>query len=355
MTDSMGNPLYGSLQHRRLLKKKRDAVASTAFANSSSFASASTNGGSYSYLRRYHHQSTSTVSRGRASSSTMIMRRSTLMTCVMSRSWDSVVDRARRYPHEIAQLDYKSGNLPIHAAARLNPPVEVVRELMGPLFREQQEDETTMMMSTLKQLYHRDVGQGGEPGKRENHFFVNRDGWTVLHLAASHNCALPALKAIVEFEPMAILALSRRTQRTPLHCAASSFRGMERNSFIYLMKESVKVMSKGESQESVSAFSISVGARTTSVSPLCHKDSMGHTPMSLLFRRFRERLKEVCATIDDQKLEPDQAMALVRDNNDLGSLWEKAVSTSIRFRRTEISDTRTIPYLTKLILIFFRK
>ena len=350
----MGNPLYGSLQHRRLLKKKRDAVASTAFANSSSFASASTNGGSFSYLRRYHHRSTSTASRGRASSSTMIMRRrSTLMTCVMSRSWEGVMDRARRYPQEIAQIDYKSGNFPIHAAARLNPPVEVVRELMGPLFREEQ-DET--MMSTLKQLCYRDVGLGGKPGKSENHLFVNRDGWTVLHLAASHNCALPALKAIVEFEPMAILALSRRTQRTPLHCAASSFRGMERNSFIYLMKESVKVMSKRESQESGAAsFSISVGARTTSVSPLCHKDSMEHTPMSLLFRRFRERLKEVCATIDDQKLEPDQAMALVRDNNDLGSLWEKAVSTPIRFRRTEISDTRTIPCLTKLILIFFRK
>jgi hypothetical protein len=249
---------------------------------------------------------------------------------VRNRAWDAVIARARSHPHECATPD-EEGNTPLHIACRLDPPPAVI-----------------LAFSHAAPQCSRQA---------------NAQGATPLHIAASHRCSAHALRVLLEVgtrqdgrvSPTADVS---RMGRAPIHYACLSFRGLELDAFqilldatlqdgfvcLYHQDTSATHQSIDEDEECSVATEIkSTCEKASSVSSSCGgggggirvnvmswKDATGQTPLALLFRRYRERVRCVITTVDRVRHEyaqrPDRAAlaAAMAVHADLGELWEKA-------------------------------
>lgn len=214
---------------------------------------------------------------------------STLVCLVQNRAWEEVLRRARKYPSEVLLQDDSTGNNPLHVASRLDPPAAVIRALKA--------------ASRVK----------------------NNEGATPLHIAASHRCSAESLAVLIEcasqqkpydedrpskdtnvhVSPTADLS---RMGRTPIHYACMSHRGLDLEAFQMLFEVSLKegnLMLDAENRfglddfvddeylddEDEDLYQAAEPGSQIEVNVLGLKDSTGQTPLALLFRRYRERVK----------------------------------------------------------------
>lgn len=250
-----------------------------------------------------------------------------LFFMIQNRSWETVLARCKSHPNEAALQDESTGNTPLHVACRLDPPPEVVRALSA--------------TSRIK----------------------NNEGATPLHIAASHRCSAEALGVLIEVaaessveeeddvkdsaSPTADLS---RMGRAPIHYACMSFRGLEIDAFRLLLDATlkngnIKVSKRVELEDYIDEeFEEELDDDDVCLEPtpaelpreeevvnvMSLKDATGQTPLGLLFRRYRERVRHVISTVDRVRREheqtPDRATlaAALTVHADLGELWEKA-------------------------------
>ncbi|KAL7571977.1 hypothetical protein ACA910_001636 [Epithemia clementina (nom. ined.)] len=306
--------------------------------------------------------------------------RTTLFYYIMNRNWEWVLRRCRTHPHEVFQFDGRTGDTPLHACCRLNPPPQVVRALMSvtaaavaaastattttttttPVLRRfsftssspSKQAAAAAAMTTLSSNFNNNATAASHHNNGSTccqELVYNKDGWTALHVAASNHCSRQVLEVLVEYAPEAVSQLTRKTKRAPIHCATASFRGLDRDAFFYLLNVSLTRLVKDDSDDnnndddsssssSENEYDIkdsdkinsSNGHKNTTkklatgTNLLCLKDGTGQTPLALLFKKYRERVRHVCQQMDQLQLSRNDALELVQ--TELGTLWDKARS-----------------------------
>jgi hypothetical protein len=229
-----------------------------------------------------------------------------LFYLAQNRNWNGVILRARSHPHEISVQEDISGDTALHICCRLDPPQDVVSAL-----REQAAS------------------------------IPNADGAIPLHIAATHRCSSETIKVLLkrttstqdgqygECSPTCVLT---RMGRAPIHYACFSFRGLSLQAFQLLLEATLQtghvISTSGDDlteddddDEYSDQFDNDESSPTATLNVVTLRDSTGQTPLGLLFRRYRERVRIVIQSMDE-RLHP--LAAALRVQADLGELWEKA-------------------------------
>jgi Ankyrin repeats (3 copies) len=265
----------------------------------------------------------------------------TLFYHVQNRAWNDVLRRSKSHPQEVVVQEDVSKNTCLHIACRLDPPVEVIRAL------------------------------------KKAARMRNAEGCTPLHIAASHRISEPALEVLLECAAAQPLAPATactlhhdsyksqhptadlsRCGRAPIHYACLSFRGLELNAFQKLLEATLKdgnvlvddeYYSKrllglddffNEDEEasfsnlplnsSSSSSSLSFTDSKKTLNAMTIRDSSGQTPLGLLFRRYRERMRAVINTVDrlwrEHADNPNKASlaSAISVHAELGTVWQRA-------------------------------
>ena len=193
-----------------------------------------------------------------------------------------MIRRARAHPEEVMMQEESSGNTPLHMACQLDPPADVIRRLQA--------------AANIK----------------------NAQGATPLHVAASHRCSATALQMLIdvasatsESPPTAELS---RMGRSPIHYACMSFRGLELQAFSVLLEATLQQGMISIDTEASKIFwddyvddedylAAQEDATRKMINVTALKDHTGNTPLGLLFRRYRERVRAVIQVIDKIRTE----------------------------------------------------
>jgi hypothetical protein len=235
-----------------------------------------------------------------------------LFYLVLNRDWDGVVHRARSHPHEICEQEDVTGNTALHMACRLDPTKEAVEALLN--------------AGTI----------------------LNAEGAIALHIAATHRASPDVIQVLLsdprELSPekfSSVTSVLTRMGRAPIHYACGSFRGLSLPAFQLLLEATIKngyiQTTFGTELEDLMEeeddcddnlqwdyqrkdFSLDSSFRYHVVTL---RDVTGQTPMGLLFRRYRERVRVVIQAMERRRPLHPLAAAL-RVQADLGELWEKA-------------------------------
>ena len=254
-----------------------------------------------------------------------------LFYLVQNRDWPAVINRAKSHPHEVLIQEDGSKNTCLHMACRLDPPKEVILAL------------------------------------RKTARVNNNEGCTPLHIAASHRCSAPALEALLEcasavaatetktttfffhesYKFLSPTADLSRCGRAPIHYACVSFRGLEPIAFRKLLEATLKdgnvlvdddYYSKRllglddfftEDEEMMQSTTTFEGSKKA-INVMQMRDTSGQTPLGLLFRRYRERMRLVINTVDRlwkvHSDNPSRASlaAAISVHAELGELWQRA-------------------------------
>lgn len=222
-----------------------------------------------------------------------------LFYSIIGRNWAQALRRTATHPKEVFSVEDISGDSPLHVAVKLDPPIQIVQALM-PICNEK-----------------------------------NREGATALHVAAAHRCSAGVIKIMVETEyaerkGALTLSLSNRG-RTPLHYACSSFRGLDVAAFKVLLDAMIEAHIELEKRELDESFDIEGfhnesewEDNTEKVNAFTMEDHLGHTPLSLLFKRYRERVKYVIRSLERKSISSSEVAAARVVQHELGSLWLKA-------------------------------
>mmetsp|Transcript_1652 Transcript_1652/g.3018 ORF Transcript_1652/g.3018 Transcript_1652/m.3018 type:complete len:535 (-) Transcript_1652:1118-2722(-) len=232
-----------------------------------------------------------------------------LFYAIIGRNWDAALRRVHTHPNEMFSVEDISGDTVLHYACRLDPPTDVVVALI-PIC-----------------------------------FVKNREGATALHVAACYRCSAGVIRAMIEGEsctddrtPLSLLLTNKA--RIPLHYACSSFRGLGLEAFRILLEATIDAQvwleekSKCNVEEQVDFVfenrqnifqreNNEIDENRDRINAFTMQDSLGHTPLSLLFKRYRERVKYVIRYLERNR--PDTSLEAVRIvQNELGGLWLKA-------------------------------
>lgn len=246
-----------------------------------------------------------------------------LFYSIIGRSWEAALRRIRTHPHEMFSVEDLSGDTPLHYACRLDPPLEIIRSLM-PICDEQ-----------------------------------NTEGATALHVAASHRCSPGIIKILVNHEFVveggtSITLLLSNKGRTPLHYACSSFRGLGFDAFQVLLEATINAYVSVEEKTKTTEMELKMHEGDTNSTQIdlngefdwegnsertnafTMQDRLGHTPLSLLFKRYRERVKFVIRSLERHSSSSSVA-SLKTVQNELGELWLKArlIVCSMSVRKKE--------------------
>lgn len=221
---------------------------------------------------------------------------------VQNRAWDDVVRRARSHPHEVTIQEDGTGNTPLHIACRLDPPSDVVRALL------------------------------------ESSRTTNAEGATALHIAATHRCSADVISVLLEDENAT--SCLTRMGRAPIHYACMTHRGLGVEAFRLLL---VETLQKGnvvindsagnefdliDEEDIVKEEETTKDRESNTVNVMTMRDCTGQTPLGLLFRRYRERVRKIIKTVDELRNQHEGSMASIAAaitvQAELGELWEKA-------------------------------
>jgi len=302
-----------------------------------------------------------------------------LFYAVTSRNWARVTRRAQSHPHEICSMEYTSGDTPLHYACRFHAPVNAIRALQVMKYSKNNEGATPLHIAASHRC----------------------SAAVIRCLVEDENQREHANTAIAKFDANAsgkseaelvLLPLSlTKMGRIPLHYACLSFRGLEVEAFKILLKATIEAcvvleqrrpttvccVPKSESSSSQPSIVVSSphsycdatkNAKTSNntsnslmeeqdlewwedVTDVAHQqanaftmqDYSHQTPLSLLFRRYRERVRSVIHMLERNRdsitviseagdgetshtnvdtTHIPSAVVAVRD--ELGELWEKA-------------------------------
>lgn len=267
-------------------------------------------------------------------------RQSPFFCMVLNRAWDDVLRRSRTRPQELDLQDDSTGNTLLHEACRLDPPPDVIRAL-----------QATCRVK-------------------------NHQGATPLHLAASHRCSAEALRVLLdcaastprsETDDTSPTADLSNAGRSPMHYACMSFRGLEIDAFLLLLDETLKhgnlwldnrlgleddfaIEEEGYDEELDDYYPAPQVTESkdekTFVNVMSMKDASGMTPLALLFRRYRQRVRSVISTVDrmrEESADSDRAAlaSAMTVHAELGELWEKARRIIARLTEERLSREGT--------------
>lgn len=218
-----------------------------------------------------------------------------LFYSIIGRNWVQALRRTTTHPKEIFSVEDVSGDSPLHIAVKLDPPLQVVMALL-PICNEK-----------------------------------NREGATALHVAASHRCSAAVIKIMLETKfagDRGALALSLSNRgRTPLHYACSSFRGLDVEAFRLLLEATIeahvekeKIASDDKHIDGNNDDEFDWEDNTERSNAFTMQDDLGYTPLSLLFKRYKERVKYVIRSLERKSI--SSSTSIVQE--ELGSLWLKA-------------------------------
>ena len=171
---------------------------------------------------------------------------------------------------------------------------------------------------------------------------TNTEGATALHVAATHRCSAEVVRVLLQNDG----ATSQLTRmgRAPIHYACMSFRGLGVEAFRILLeatlqKGNVVVVREADfdfideedttiEEEDENKIPSKEGEESNTVNVMTMRDCTGQTPLGLLFRRYRERVRCVIKTVEQLHTEHKGSMAsiavAITVQADLGELWEKA-------------------------------
>jgi hypothetical protein len=163
---------------------------------------------------------------------------------------------------------------------------------------------------------------------REASSIPNTEGAIPLHLAANHRCSKEVIQVLLNEDanllPAAVLT---RAGRAPIHYACLSFRGLSLPAFQLLLEATLKTGQVNTNtsdledlmeDDEYSQFEEEEPRPELNVVTM--RDSTGQTPLGLLFRRYRERVRIVIQSME--RMHP--LAAALRVQADLGEMWEKA-------------------------------
>jgi Ankyrin repeats (3 copies) len=235
-----------------------------------------------------------------------------LFYLVLNRDWDGVVHRARSHPHEICEQEDVTGNTALHIACRLDPTKEAVEALLN--------------AGTIR----------------------NAEGAIALHIAATHRVSPEVIQVLLSkpntLSPNKFLSSTSvltRMGRAPIHYACGSFRGLSLPAFQLLFEATLQygyiqttsgteledLMEEDDDYDDNLNWDCKGKDYSFDTSFKYHvvtlRDVTGQTPMGLLFRRYRERVRVVIQAMERRRPLHPLAAAL-RVQADLGELWEKA-------------------------------
>ena len=232
-----------------------------------------------------------------------------------NRDWEDVLRRCRTHPHEILVQEDISGNTPLHVACRHDPPVDIVKALI----------------IVCKER--------------------NNDGATPLHIAASYRCSDQVISALIQGDNHIILhddhadtaftddsrgegrtqnhthslpTILARTKmgRAPIHYACMSFRGLSVEAFKVLLESTIQSVNKYGNDGWWDGEDENLDNDNNTLDAFTLQDYTGQTPLGLLFRRYKERVRCVIKMVESSS-STTRAIAAVRA--DLNELWEKYV------------------------------
>jgi len=263
------------------------------------------------------------------------------------------VTRAKRHAHEILIQDDASGNTALHVACRLDPPEVVVEAPKLHLFLTNAEGSTPLHVAATNRCSAdviRSLLNASAITHHQQQQHPDRPG----NLEDGDSRPFSAAAAATTTAPSPVAMLTR-IGRAPIHYACLSFRGLSVEAFQVLLEATLKdgyvtsamthdledLMEDDDEEEdgdstTMSAVSDEIKPVTSNV--LTMRDSSGQTPLGLLFRRYRERVRCVIQAVERLRSEQPSLSSLAAAmtvHADLGELWEKA-----RLIVTRLSEER---------------
>ena len=296
-----------------------------------------------------------------------------LFHLVRTGQWENVVRRARTHPHEIGAREDGSADTALHMACRLDPPPHVVRALESTVSCQNAEGATPLHLAAANRCSkpviqvllhnHPNHNHGAARTNDDNHNNNNNNS------------------AVVVKPPAAVLT---RAGRAPIHYACMSYRGLRLDAFRVLLEATLQtgLVPLPEPEDlflledlmedvvldddyhnnnddndnddddgsrfgkrslddpylcrdttvAVAAGAASVASPSNNDCPvminvITYRDNSGQTPLGLLFRRYRERVRLTIQTMERWRREglgPSRLAAALTIHADLGELWEKA-------------------------------
>jgi ankyrin repeat protein len=297
----------------------------------------------------------------------------TLFYLVENRQWHNVLKRCKTHPHEICLQDDANGNTPLHCACRLDPPAEVIKALLVASTVPNAEGATALHIAATNRCSAQALSvllsQSNHNNNSSNGTGVERGPISSSSKGSPDAAATTAVSSTTVTHPTAVLT---RTGRAPIHYACMSFRGLQVDAFRLLLETTLKegmivIENNNDDTEDIDDFFDDLDEedddlnekeqqrddddqcvpeeqqlhaqqqakkhiRDVEVNVMTLRDSTGQTPLGLLFRRYRERVRSVIQALEHLHKEhaktnnPHRAnlAAALRVQADLGELWEKA-------------------------------
>lgn len=110
-----------------------------------------------------------------------------------------------------------------------------------------------------------------------------------------------------------------------MHYACSSFRGLDFDAFKLLLEATIEATIEEEKNDVHNCDDeVEWEENTESANAFTMQDYSGHTPLSLLFKRYRERVKYVIRSLERKLISSAEVVAARVVQDELGSLWLKA-------------------------------
>jgi len=295
----------------------------------------------------------------------------TLFYLVKNRNWPEVIRRSKSHPNEVTVQEDGSKNTCLHLACRLNPPKEVIWALRQAARMKNSEGATALHIAAS----HRISEEALEVLLECANAATATTTTNTANNNKMHNPSSLLGYPSESYKSQSPTADLSRCGRAPIHYACMSFRGLEPNAFKMLLEATLKdgfvVLEDNEAyskrllgldeffneddedcngmmMQSTTSFDSSFGmlsgcrggdtpadASSSSssgkmINVMTIRDSSGQTPLGLLFRRYRERMKCVINTVDrlwkEHAGNPSKASlaAAISVHAELGELWQRA-------------------------------
>lgn len=279
---------------------------------------------------------------------------------VKASNWNSVILRAKSHPKEILMFD-DNGNTPLHVACQLDPPIEVLVSLKDAVAQTNSWGATPLHIAAshrcnvhaLKKLIDYYPGALCRLSKMHR---------TPIHYACMSYRGLD----LVAFQVLLQETIQEGRRLNEQHLQSNSSQLIQDcdskiTDFIDILREAndsskddsnlndeeVSVLLDNDSNYAVAAYSSehsslvderldssdqrkqendgSFGPNANNYNIVTWKDTSGKTPLGLLFRRYRERVKRVIEVLE--KMKNSSTNNSPRNSSlqtDLGHLWGKA-------------------------------
>jgi len=296
---------------------------------------------------------------------------------IIGRNWQATLRRANTHPYEIFSIEDTSGNTPLHFACRLDPPVDVIKALMRSNGNYDSADNNGSARDAVYgRICHIKNVEGatalhvaashrcsaevikimvGCSAYRATRSTSTNTSMSMTSMGRDHN-EEKTEKDCLDYARKSLVLTRSNRGRTPLHYACISFRGLGIEAFKILLEATIEaslrvehgatstgrsihvpvINLKGNSDQEVQwddhdGFDLdtdiddtcSISGMSKDACAFTMQDQFGFTPLSLLFKRYRERVKYVIRFLESRKqISCTAATASVQE--ELGGLWLKA-------------------------------